>query len=304
MENLAVALHSMVFRCAAWCFLAQHGAPPPVGWRSGVPLAVTSTPSARDGGSPSTGPAARSSGGGSSATSGVVVEGVGKRFGDRWVLHDVSLHVPAGQVAVLVGHNGAGKTTLLRLLATAVTLDRGRATVAGADVVADPGAVRRAIGLVLGDDRSHFWRLSGAENLRFFATLAGCRGALRQRAVADALAAVGLAEVADRRVDRYSSGMRGRLAVARALVGRPMVILADEPTRSLDQGSARQVRLALAAAAADGATVVLVSHDAADMAGADQVVVLSEGTVVERLGPRPDRATVAAALERWAGAGG
>jgi ABC-2 type transport system ATP-binding protein len=234
----------------------------------------------------------------------VVVEGVGKRFGDRWVLHDVSLHVPAGQVAVLVGHNGAGKTTLLRLLATAVTLDRGRATVAGADVVADPGAVRRAIGLVLGDDRSHFWRLSGAENLRFFATLAGCRGAPRQRAVADALAAVGLAEVADRRVDRYSSGMRGRLAVARALVGRPPVILADEPTRSLDQGSARQVRLALAAAAADGATVVLVSHDAADMAGADQVVVLSEGTVVERLGPRPDRATVAAALARWAGAGG
>jgi len=215
---------------------------------------------------------------------GVVVDALGKQFGRRWVLRGLSLAVDRGEVVAVLGRNGAGKTTLLRVLATAVLPDEGTARVGGADVAGDPAAVRRAVGLVLGDDRTHFWRLSGRENLRFFAALRGLTGAAGRRAAAEALERVDLAHVADVRVDRYSSGMRARLALARALLGAPSVLLADEPTRSLDQRSAAEARRLLRQLADDGAAVVLATHDIAEASAvADAVVVLGEGRVAARL---------------------
>lgn len=218
------------------------------------------------------------------ATGGIEVEGVSKRFGAHWALRGVTVSVPPGEVAVVLGRNGAGKTTLMRVLATAVVPDDGRAMVGGIDVVADPVRARRRIGLVLGDDRSHFWRLTGRQNLQFFAALVGLHGAVGRSAVSHALDEVGLTAVADRRVDRYSTGMRSRLAIARALLGRPAVLLADEPTRSLDPASAVEVRDLVRRLARElGTAVLLATHDVHEAAElADSVVVLADGSVAAR----------------------
>jgi ABC-2 type transport system ATP-binding protein len=231
---------------------------------------------------------------------GVVVDAVGKRFGSRWVLRHLSLRVEPGTVVAMLGRNGVGKSTLLRVLGTAVLPDEGTVSVGGVDVVDDPGAARRTTGLVLGDDRTHFWRLSGRENLRFFAALAGLAGRAGREAVGQALERVGLEDVADVRVDRYSTGMRARLALARSLLGRPSVVLADEPTRSLDQVAADRARRVLRELAdEDGVAVLLVTHDAAEAAAvADRTVVLAGGRVAACLGRGASPEELSAALRQ------
>jgi ABC-type multidrug transport system ATPase subunit len=212
---------------------------------------------------------------------GVEVTGLAKRFGAVQALNEVTLAAPLGSITALVGRNGAGKSTLIRVLATAVRPDRGSVKVCGHDAATDPRGVRRHIGLTLGEDRSFFWRLDGRRNLEFFARLYG----LPRRAVAprveQVLAAVDLLEVAGRRVDRYSTGMRSRLGIARALLGDPTVLLLDEPTRSLDPAATSSVRGLLRAWLAGAARcAVLATHDLDEaVALADEIVVLRAGTV-------------------------
>ncbi len=214
-------------------------------------------------------------------TGGLQVTGLRKRFGPVQALDGIDLSVATGSITAAVGRNGAGKSTLIRVLATAVRPDAGSAQVCGHDVVADPAGVRRQIGLTLGEDRSFFWRLSGRKNLEFFARLYGVRSRLVVERVEQVLGAVELAEVADRRVDRYSTGMRSRLGIARALLGDPKVLLLDEPTRSLDPAAASSARLLLRRLLADGGRcALLATHDLSEAAGlADQVVVLRAGRV-------------------------
>jgi len=209
------------------------------------------------------------------------VVGVDKRFGPVGALLQVDLAVAPGTITALMGRNGAGKSTLLRVLATSVLPDAGRAFVGGCDVARDPLRARRRLGLVLGDDRSYFWRLSGRQNLEFFARLHGVRRRSLADRVAEALDAVELSDVAARRVDRYSTGMRARLGLARALLGEPSVLLLDEPTRSLDPVSAESVRVLLLRLARErGAAVLLVTHDLQEAATvADEVAVLCRGRV-------------------------
>lgn len=218
---------------------------------------------------------------------GIEVDHVSKCFGSTWALRHVSFTVPAGHVAALIGHNGAGKSTLVRILATAVLPDQGTARVDGIDVVADPVGARRRIGLVLGEDRSYFWRLSGRQNLAFFAALRGLDKADAAEDIETALDAVGLARVADRRVDRYSTGMRSRLGIARALLGDPAALLLDEPTRSLDPASSAEVQAVVQALARHRQVAVLVvTHDLEEASKlAEQVVVLAQGSVTRILGP-------------------
>ena len=167
-------------------------------------------------------------------TPAIHARGLTKRFGPVTALDGVDLDVGGGEVVALLGANGAGKSTLLRILSTTVLPDEGVAWVAGNDVVAEPLAARRALGVALGDERSWYWRLSGRQNLEFFAVLYGIRRKEARRRVQELLGEVGLNHAADRRFDGYSAGMRARLSLARALVASPPVILLDELTRSLD----------------------------------------------------------------------
>jgi ABC-2 type transport system ATP-binding protein len=202
--------------------------------------------------------------------SAIEVDGVRKRFGDVEALRGVSLKVAPGEIVALLGPNGAGKSTLLRVIATLITPDEGTVRIGDHDAVAEPLAARASFGLMLGEERSLFWRLSGRQNLDFFGALQGLGREEASRRTAVLLDRFGLGDVADRRCGEYSTGMRARLGLARALIAEPPVLLLDEPARSLDPVAAADLRGLLTSLAGDGGTAVLYAthdlHDAAEVA--------------------------------------
>jgi len=210
----------------------------------------------------------------------VVVEALDKRFPLRrglreslrrpfereaiQVLRGVSLGVHPGEFFGLLGPNGAGKTTLFKTLATLLLPDGGRVTVHGHDIVRDAARVREILAPVSTDERSLWWRASARENLALYATLHRLRGTAARARIDETLEVVGLADVGRRPVAGFSSGMKQRLLIARALVARPRVLLLDEPTRSLDPLSARDLRRFLSEelATRQRCTVLLATHNA------------------------------------------
>jgi ABC-2 type transport system ATP-binding protein len=199
----------------------------------------------------------------------------------REALREVTLRVEPGECLALVGPNGAGKSTLLRVLATLVAPSSGMARVAGYDVVRESRAVRRSVGVMNSDDRSFFWPLSGVENLRFFARMQGMPVDLAQRRAAEVLEQVGLSGAAEQRVSGYSSGMRQRLNIARALLHAPPVLLLDEPTANLDLEHRAQVIDAVRELLRGERAVLVATHDAGlVVALADNVARLEEGRLV------------------------
>jgi ABC-2 type transport system ATP-binding protein len=203
----------------------------------------------------------------------------------RWVtaLDGVSFTARRGECVGILGPNGAGKSTLFRVLLTLVLPDAGTATVCGLDVADDGEAVRRLVAGVSPDERSVYWRLSAYENLRLYATFRGLRGAEREARLHEALAVVGLDDAGPQLVGRFSSGMRQRLLIARALLARPALLLLDEPTRSLDPLAARAFRRFVREelVGRQGCTVVLATHTAEEaFEVCDRVIVLDHGRVV------------------------
>lgn len=164
------------------------------------------------------------------------------RGGERVVLDHVSLAVERGEIFGLLGPNGAGKTTLTKILCTLITPTSGVARVAGFDVVRDEPEVRRRIGLVYGDQRSFFWRLSLVDNLRFYAALYRIPHAAARSRIAELTDLVGLADAADTPMHHFSSGMKQRAAIARGLLSDPEIVLMDEPTTAVDPVAAHVLR--------------------------------------------------------------
>ncbi len=205
------------------------------------------------------------------APAAIELDGLTRRYGERVALQDVTLSVPAGATLVVFGPNGAGKSTLLRILATLLRPHAGRARLLGRDVAAEGWAVRGHIGL-LGHEPLVFRDLSGRENLRFHARLHGV-GAERVEAL---LERVGLKTRAGDRVHTYSRGMVQRLAVCRAVLHDPEVLLLDEPRANLDPAAAELVEPLIGAAS--GRTRVVTSHDpAGGLAEADVALGLRGG---------------------------
>jgi len=213
----------------------------------------------------------------------IVVEHLAKRFGKRGevlAVDDVSFVAPGGEITGLLGPNGAGKTTMLRMLATLIAPDAGRATIGGRDVVVERAAVRQRLG-VLSDARGLYPRLSGRENIRYYAALHGLRGADRDRRIEALIDELGLADVAGRRAQGYSQGERMKVAIARALVHDPDTILLDEPTNGLDIMSVRALREQLKSLRAAGKCLLFSSHVMQEVAAlCDRIVILAHGRVV------------------------
>jgi ABC-2 type transport system ATP-binding protein len=220
---------------------------------------------------------------------------VTKRFGRVIALNGVDLSVEPGQVVALLGPNGAGKSTLTRIIATTVLPDAGTVSVWGRDVVSQSSDVRKLLGVTLSDERSWYWRLSGRQNLEFFAALYGYNREQARQQTHELLERVDLVAAADRRFNGYSAGMRARLSLARALLPNPPVLLLDEPTRSLDPVAAADFRDLIRALVEDEGTSVLLTthnlHEAAALAG--QVAVLVAG----RIAGRADGGASASTLE-------
>jgi ABC-type multidrug transport system ATPase subunit len=188
---------------------------------------------------------------------------VTRTFGRRRALNRVSLAAEAGTITALLGHNGAGKSTLLSIAATLLQPSSG--TVRYGDHAANGSAALRARIGMLGHDLYLYPELSAAENLRFFARLYGLPDV--ERRVARGLEQAGLADRAGDVVSGYSRGMRQRLALERALIHDPRLLLLDEPFTGLDEGSRDTLRERLRVARAAGAIVVLTTHDIAAIDG-------------------------------------
>ncbi len=205
-------------------------------------------------------------------------------FARRYVtaLDGIDLDVGAGRCHCLLGPNGAGKTTLIKILATLVLPDGGLARVAGSDVQRDPGRVKEAIGLAVGDERSFYWRLTGRQNLAFFAALNAIPPAEARRRIGGILDLAGLDDVADLRFNVYSTGKRQMLAFARALLTDARILFVDEPTRSLDPGTARRIRAFIRGELVErqGRTVLWATHNLAEAAEvADDIAIIDKGRI-------------------------
>lgn len=223
---------------------------------------------------------------------GVLAEGLGKRYDERWALRDVDLEVPAGSVLGLLGHNGAGKTTAIRILTTLAAPTTGRASVAGMDVVAQAAGVRAAIGLA-GQYATVDGLMSGRANLEMVGRLYHLPRAEARRRAAELLERLGLADAADRLVRTYSGGMRRRLDLAASLVAQPPVLFLDEPTTGLDPQSRNDLWALLRDLVRDGATLVLTTQylEEADRL-ADDIVVLDRGRVAAAGSPAELKARI------------
>lgn len=201
-------------------------------------------------------------------------------------LDGLSLSVARGRVHGLLGPNGAGKTTLCKILATVLVPTSGSARVAGFDVVSDADEVRRRIGLVLGGDRGLYAKLSARENLEFWAAMYGMPRAEASARIDAVVTRVGLADV-DVHVERFSRGMKQRLHLARGLLPHPEVLILDEPTTGMDPVSARAFRGLVREVVADGATVLLTTHDMAEAeALCDEVSMIDGGRLLATSSPR------------------
>ena len=210
----------------------------------------------------------------------VFVDSVTRTFGARHALTDVSICFGRGEIHALLGANGAGKTTLLRILSGLLAPSTGNVLVAGMDPRRQSRALRRVVGLVPSGDRSLYLRISGFENLLFFGRLHGLPRRAAATRARELLELVGLADAADRRVGIYSHGMRRRLAVARALLADPRVLLVDEATHDLDPEGASEVRGLVEASAAAGATVLWATQRLDEIRGfATRATLLAAGRV-------------------------
>jgi ABC-2 type transport system ATP-binding protein len=196
-------------------------------------------------------------------------------------LQGVDLQVRPGEIFGLLGPNGAGKTTLLKIFACLILPDEGQALVDGTDTT-NENAVKRKIGLVNSDERSFYWRISGRENMRFFARLHDVERGRTESRINELLERVDMLGAADRPFSDYSSGMKQRVAIARALLHDPPIVLMDEPTRSLDPSSALAVRAFIhdELRRRDGKTIVIASHNLHEIEDlADRIAILVGGKI-------------------------
>lgn len=193
---------------------------------------------------------------------------------------DVNLSVKTGELFGLLGPNGAGKTTLVKMLCTLIAPTEGSASVAGFPL-SESGSIRASVGLVVSDERSFYWRLSGQRNLEFFAAMHGLYGDQAQGRIQEVLARVDLGAEAEKPFSNYSTGMKQRLAIARSLMHKPKLLFLDEPSRSLDpKATTRLHELIVELNVNENTTIFLITHDLAEAESLCQrVAVMHRGRI-------------------------
>lgn len=239
----------------------------------------------------------------------ITAEDLTKHFDGFVAVSGVNLRVERGQVLVLLGPNGAGKTTTVRMLTSVLAPTRGRAVVGGYDVVRQPEKVRASVG-VLTEHHGLYGRMNAEEYLEFYGQLYGMGRQQRRRRRDELLETFGLADARRKRLGEYSKGMRQKLALVRALLHEPPVLLLDEPTSAMDPESARMVRDAIQTLRSGERTIILCTHNLAEAEElADQVAIIRQGRILfndhpERLkqsllGPEEYEARLAGGLNGW-----
>jgi len=175
---------------------------------------------------------------------------------------EVSISIEPGEFFGLVGHNGAGKTTLLKILATLIEPSEGEFQIAG-HTHKERHQIRNHIGLLTANERSFYWRLTGRQNLDFFATLIGLHGAALKKRVQEVIDLMEISDFADQRFDQYSAGMKQQASIARLMLHKPKLLLLDEPTRSLDvEATQRTEKILTRLREEENITMLMVTHKA------------------------------------------
>lgn len=211
---------------------------------------------------------------------------ISKKFDDFTAVDKVSIHVDQGEIYGLLGPNGAGKSTLIRILTTLTVPSGGRATIDGLDIVKQAEEVREVVGLV-SEKMIMYDKLTAYENLRLFAKLYNVSKKEMDTRIAELLQIVGMTKWADERIEKFSTGMKQRINVIRALVSMPRLVFMDEPTLGLDPQSTADIRdLIKRLRDKDGLTIVLTTHimNEADML-CDRIGVIDRGKIVAQDSP-------------------
>jgi len=199
---------------------------------------------------------------------------------DFWAVDSVSLSIQPGQILALLGQNGAGKTTTVRMLTALLNPTRGSARVAGYDVVKHPQEVRANVG-VLTEQHGLYMRMTGNEYLDFFGRIYGLDAQSRKTRSEYLLEYFGLAEAAHRRSGEYSKGMKQKLALARALIHDPSVLLLDEPTSAMDPESAQLVRNEISRLRSSKRTIIICTHNLGEAeALSDKIAIIYRGKIL------------------------
>ncbi len=210
----------------------------------------------------------------------IEAEGLTKDFNDFRAVDSITLTVEAGSVLALLGPNGAGKTTTVRMLTSILKPSAGRACVAGYDVVKDPARVRANVG-VLTEQHGLYERMRALDYLDFFGRVYKLSADERKRRAIDLLERFGLAGAMDKRLGESSKGMKQKLALVRAMLHNPPVLLLDEPTSAMDPQSAKQVRDAIVELQRDKRTIILTTHNLNEaQALADRIAVIRRGRII------------------------
>jgi ABC-2 type transport system ATP-binding protein len=210
----------------------------------------------------------------------IEAEDLTKYFDKFKAVEGVNINVPPGKVLALLGQNGAGKTTTVRMLTSILAPTRGWARIAGHDVVRHPAEVRASVG-VLTEMHGLYARMTAIEYLEFFGEVYGLDKPRRKQRIEELLAYFGLSEAASRRAGEYSKGMRQKLALARALIHEPPVLLLDEPTSAMDPESARLVREEIDRLKSSQRSIIICTHNLieAEML-ADQIAIIYRGRIL------------------------
>ncbi|CAM3910533.1 ABC transporter ATP-binding protein [Mesobacillus zeae] len=194
----------------------------------------------------------------------------------------IDLTISEGEIVGLLGLNGAGKTTTIKMLCTLLNPTAGTISVDGLDAVCDAMAVKGLVNMIAGGERMLYWRLTGAENLRYFGKLYGLHGLELEEKISSLLSQVGLSEVSDTPVELYSKGMKQRLQIARGLINDPRYLFLDEPTLGLDVPVAKQLRETVKNLAKEQQKgILLTSHYLEEVEElCDRVYIIEKGKIV------------------------
>jgi len=190
----------------------------------------------------------------------------------------ISFDVQAGEIFGLLGPNGAGKTTTIKMMTTLLLPSEGKLQIMGRDIETEEKFIRENINFVFGGERSLYWRLSGEDNMRFFADVYKVPRTIQKTKIFELLKIVGLYEERLQKVETYSKGMKQRLQIAKALINNPKILFLDEPTIGLDPVGSKMLHKLIRLQAKNGTTIILTTHymkEAEDLC--DRIAILDKG---------------------------
>jgi sodium transport system ATP-binding protein len=213
----------------------------------------------------------------------IEIKELSKRFKKVLAVDRISFRVARGEIVGLLGENGAGKTTTLRMLATMLKPTEGTALVNGYDIVRDQDEVRGEIGILFGGEVGLYDRLTARENISYFAELNGMSKVETEKSIQELVQLLDMEEYIDRRVGKFSRGMKQKVAIARSIVHKPTVMLFDEPTAGLDVTAARIVQDFIIRCKRDNKAIIFSSHSMAEVEKlCDRIVMIHRGRILEQ----------------------